>query len=272
MLMATSTDFQHWTAPRPLLDSMKDKQKVERVLTAAGFHQYAGTLVAYFGNYGPNKETTHLQAVTTTDGQRWSAVREIGAAINPNHGPQAIKSGRLIISGNTAFPWSDDPTGLGGWKMTGIYPASMATNFKDDPATFWDVAKKQCWNTGLCEGSFYQTDDGVLHMLLRNAAKENTHHLWLTESRDNGATVDMDHRFVLAKWLGNRNVSLDYAQAQSTASALMPDGWILTAFGMGYHSAEQEAGTPGARDVEIVRWRLPGSGKDASEATPSATK
>jgi predicted neuraminidase len=50
------------------------------------------------------------------------------------------------------------------------------------------VAKKQGWNTGLCEGSFYQTDDGVLHMLLRNAAKQNTRRLWLTESRDDGAT------------------------------------------------------------------------------------
>ena len=91
-------------------------------------------------------------------------------------------------------------------------------------------------------------------------------------SRDNGATWDTDHRFILAQWLGNRNVSLDYAQAQSTASVLMPDGWILTAFGMGYHSAEQEAGTPGPRDVEIVRWRLPGTGQDAPEATPGATR
>jgi hypothetical protein len=51
---------------------------VERVLTAAGFHQHNGTLVAYFGNYGPNKETTRLQAVTTTDGEHWSAPRARG--------------------------------------------------------------------------------------------------------------------------------------------------------------------------------------------------
>jgi hypothetical protein len=74
-------------------------------------------------------------------------------------------------------------------------------------------------------------------------------------SRDNGATWDLSHRFILAQWIGNRNVSLDYAQAQSTASVLLPDGSIITAFGMGYHSADQEAGNPGPRDVEIVRWR-----------------
>ncbi len=187
VLLASSADFRNWTTPKPLVDSVTE-QGVERVLTAAGFHQHEGTLVAYFGNYGPQKETTRLQFVTTTDGEQWSAPRDAGAAINPNHGPQATKSGRLIISGNISFPWSDDPTGLAGWHMTGIYPASMAATIKDDPASFWEVAKKQNWNTGLCEGSFYQTDDGVLHMLLRNAAKQNTRRLWLTESRDNGAT------------------------------------------------------------------------------------
>ena len=187
VLLASSADFQHWTTPRPLVDSVTE-QGVERVLTAAGFHQHNGTLVAYFGNYGPKKETTRLQLLTTTDGEQWSAPRDAGAPINPNHGPQATRSGRLIISGNISFPWSDDPTGLGGWRMTGIYPSSMAVTIKDDPASFWEVAKKQGWNTGLCEGSFYQTDDGVLHMLLRNAAKQNTRRLWLTESRDDGAT------------------------------------------------------------------------------------
>ncbi len=188
VLMASSADGKQWTTPRPLVDSVKDDRGVERVLTAAGFHQHDGTLVAYFGNYGPNKETAHLQAVTTTDGEHWSAVREMGAAINPNHGPQATQSGRLIISGNISFPWSDDPSGLAGWHMTGIYPASMAATIKDDPSSFWEVAKQQGWKTGLCEGSFYQTDDGVLHMLLRNAAKQNTHRLWLAESRDNGVS------------------------------------------------------------------------------------
>jgi len=188
VLMAMSADFKNWTTPRPLVDSVKDDKGVERVLTAAGFHQHNGTLVAYFGNYGPHKETTHLQAVTTTDGEHWSAVREMGVPVNPNHGPQRTASGRFIICGNISFPYTDDPTGLVGWKMTGIYPKDMAATIKDDPASFWDVAKHQGWSAALCEGSFYQTDDGVLHMLLRNTAKQNARRLWLTESRDNGAT------------------------------------------------------------------------------------
>ena len=50
------------------------------------------------------------------------------------------------------------------------------------------MAQTQGWPAALCEGSFYQTDDGVLHMLLRNTARGNDCRLWLTESRDNGAT------------------------------------------------------------------------------------
>jgi predicted neuraminidase len=187
VLMASSADFKTWTTPKPLVDSVTENG-VERVLTAAGFHQHDGTLVAYFGNYGPNKETTRLQAATTTDGEHWSAPREMGVPVNPNHGPQRTASGRLIIAGNISFPYTDDPTGLAGWKMTGIYPQSMAATIKDDPASFWEVATAQRWPVALCEGSFYQTDDGVLHMLLRNTGKHYARHLWLTESRDNGVT------------------------------------------------------------------------------------
>ena len=188
VLLSSSADARTWTKPRPLVDSVRDSVGIERVLTAGGFHQHNGTLVAYFGNYGPNKETTHLQAVTTTDGETWSAVRDIGIPFCPNQGPERIKSGRLIFAGNTSFPYTDDPSGLTGWKMTGIYPAEMAAKFEDDPMTFGEVAMRQGWPSSLCEGSFFQTDDGVLHMQLRNVSRAFLGRLWTTQSRDQGAT------------------------------------------------------------------------------------
>lgn len=188
LLLSSSSNFTTWTEPRPLVDSVKDSNGVERVLTAAGFHQYAGTLVAYFGNYGPNKETTHLQAVTTSDGEHWSAEREVGLPVSPNFGPHRIASGRLIIPVNIAFPYTDDPTGLSGWNMTGLYPHDLAQGLTDDPVAFWRVAKSRGWLVALCEGSFFQTDDGVLHMLLRASGPRSRHQLWLTESHDEGET------------------------------------------------------------------------------------
>ncbi len=188
VLLSTSKDFLTWSEPRPLAVPDRDGSGGERVLTAAGFHEHDGTLVAYFGNYGFRKETTHLQAVTTTDGDRWSEPLEIGVPVNPNHGPQRTASGRLIISGNISFPWTDDPAGLTGWRMTGIHPASLNFTIKDDPSSFHDLATMQGWPAGLCEGSFYQTDDRVLHMLLRSTGRPHDGRLWISESRDDGAT------------------------------------------------------------------------------------
>lgn len=50
VLYASSADFRAWTAPAPLLDSRPGKHS-DLVLTAAGFHQHAETLVAYIACY-----------------------------------------------------------------------------------------------------------------------------------------------------------------------------------------------------------------------------
>ena len=126
--------------------------------------------------------------MTTTDGRAWSAPIDMNVPIVPNHGPQPTKSGRLIISGNIAFPYTDDPSGLAGWRMTGIYPDDMAATIFDDSEAFWKVQARMGWPAGLCEGSFYQTDDGVLHMLLRTTGPGYAGKLWVTESRDDGTT------------------------------------------------------------------------------------
>ena len=198
VLMATSGNGRMWSAPQPLLDSQPGTSS-EMVLTAAGWHVTIDTLVACIGRYEYRLEYldkgrrrpgdtghmgTTLLAMTTTDGTHWSTPVDLWLPIVPNHGPQRTTSGRLIISGNISFPYTDDPAGLSGWCMTGIYPARMAAGIVDDSESFWKIAKAEGWPCGLCEGSFYQTDDGLLHMLMRS----NTERLWVTESRNDGAT------------------------------------------------------------------------------------
>jgi len=198
VLMATSADFRTWTMPEPLLGSLSGRHG-EQVLTAAGFHQFAGRLVAYIGQYAYRPEFlehgqrqsgdcghvgTTLLAMSTRDGIRWDGPIDLHLPVIPNHGPQATASGRLIICGNISFPYTDDPTGLDGWHMSGIYPPAMAPDIVDDSESFWQVQTMMGWPVGLCEGSYVQTDDGRLQMLLRS----NTARLWLTESRDDGET------------------------------------------------------------------------------------
>ena len=196
VLISTSEDFTSWSDPYPLIDVLQGEHS-ELILTAAGFHEYKGTLTVYFGQYeykplmfesgqslssAKGHMNTCLRAVTTEDGDTWTQIREMDIPIVPNHGPQPGLDGRLIISGNISFPYTDDPSGLSGLCMAGIYPSDYSG--PDDSESFWEIQKMKGWPAGLCEGSFYMTDDSVLHMLLRSG----TDRLWVTESTDNGAT------------------------------------------------------------------------------------
>ena len=198
VLIASSEDFASWTAPRPLVDTIMGKHS-ELVLTAAGFHEHAGTLVAYFGQYEYRPEalvdghrtpggTSHMDvglwALTTADGETWTEPTPLGLPMVPNHGPQPTRSGRLIISGNIMFPWTDNPSGLAGWTKAGVYPREMADEVVDDSGGFRPVAERAGWESPVCEGSFFATDAGVIHMMFRSY----TGFLWHAESRDDGET------------------------------------------------------------------------------------
>ena len=183
VVFSVSSDFKNWSAPQELASPSKGSKGLLNVLTAAGFYQFNNTLVAYYGEYEKDRTNTHLWAKTSTDGLHWSAPIDMHVPVNPNHGPAVVQGGRLIISGNFTFPYTDDPAGLSGWKMSSFYPDSLYK--QDNPAAFYSPAEK----TGLpplCEGSFFQTDDKVIHMLLRVTGKGWKGKLWLTESKDNG--------------------------------------------------------------------------------------
>lgn len=77
-------------------------------------------------------------------------------------------------------------------------------------------------------------------------------------SRDNGQTWDLDHRYILHDWVGNRtDENAWWASSQCTSTVLLPDGNLVTAFGTGYRSHPGAAANqPTPRDVGLVLWRL----------------
>lgn len=182
VLFSVSGNFRYWTKPEILASPPKVNDTLT-VLTAAGLYQHNDTLVAYYGEYRKDRTHTKLWARYTTDAKHWSDPIDMHIPLVPNHGPQALKSGSLIISGNFSFPYSDEPSGLSGWKMSSFYPDTLYT--QDNPAAFYAPAKALRLPP-LCEGAFYQTDDEVIHMLLRVTGKGWKGRLWLTESKDNG--------------------------------------------------------------------------------------
>lgn len=184
VVFSTSADFMHWSQPKVLAEPSAWKGDTLNVLTAAGFHQFNDTLVAYYGEYSPYRTNQQLWAKVSVDGVNWGQPINMHVPVNPNHGPQKLANGRLVISGNFTFPYTDDHRGLSGWKMSSFYPDSIYT--QDNPETFYAPAEK-LGLPPLCEGSFYQTKDGVLHMLLRVTGEGWKGRLWLTQSMDNGA-------------------------------------------------------------------------------------
>ena len=188
VMYAVRSEAGVWSKPRVLFQPEIDPDGRLRVLTAAGFHSHKGTLVAYAGDYADNRKTTGLYARTSIDGETWSKVHNLDMPVCPNFGPQRIASGRLIIAGNTAFPYTDDPLGLTGWKLAGIATKAIKP-FHDNPTTFWEVCKNKKW-PNLCEGSLHETPDGVLWMLMRSTSldKSAENVLWESRSKDNGVT------------------------------------------------------------------------------------
>ena len=75
-------------------------------------------------------------------------------------------------------------------------------------------------------------------------------------SRDNGQTWDTAHRYILARWSGNRKGENSWwPSSQATSTVLLPDGSLLTAYGTGYRGEPNENGLPSPRDVGLVHWR-----------------
>jgi hypothetical protein len=76
-------------------------------------------------------------------------------------------------------------------------------------------------------------------------------------SRDNGQTWDLDHRYILHAWHGNRKGPNSWwPSSQATSTVLLPDGALLTAFGTGYRGQPNAQNQPTPRDVGLVRWQL----------------
>lgn len=191
VMMSVSSDFYHWTLPVPIADSAVGKQS-ELVLTAAGLSASGGRLVAYVGRYeydGGNYARDRrldmgMSVYTSTDGLSWEETHDTGLPVNPNHGPFRTSSGRHIIAGHAIFPYTDDPDAIVGWKAAGLHPGAIAAGLKDCYHSAIRLAEALDWPVHFTEGSVYETDDKVLHMVLRTSYSR----LWVSRSHDDGVT------------------------------------------------------------------------------------
>lgn len=214
MALATSDDGgRTWSRERIISPPPREETSV---YTAMGIREHHGKLIAYYGHYGytplgmegirvpaayggvdyrndPTKwfhRDTFTEARVSTDrGSTWGKPVHILDKLVPNLRPFPIRGGRLIMTGNISFPYTDDAAGLAGWKSAGL-PRSPAWTV-DDSEGFHKLCGARGDDVDLCEASFYQTGDGKIHMMLRTDPIKGRKHdglLAVTESSDNGAT------------------------------------------------------------------------------------
>lgn len=207
MVMSISKDHgETWSKSRPIVARQRGKL-ADAVIASGGIYVCNRSFIAYYGKYEytaaglkdghrnlltsrgkipsdvSRHEGSHAEAIVSEDeGKTWSKPTIIVDRFLPNLSPQATISGRLIMPGSLRFPYTDDPSGLTGWSVAGI--PRLPTNYVDDPEGFHKGCRYRGDACEYCEGSFFQTEDEVLHMMLRT----NTDYLAVTESHDNGQT------------------------------------------------------------------------------------
>lgn len=253
MMLATSDDGgDTWSPARTLLAAPAGGHGPV-VLTSMGIRVHHGLLVAYCGNYDytaygaasyrvdgcngkgrpeqPFHQDSHTKILVSRDrGETWRQEGRIDGFV-ANLRAEELRSGRLVIPGNMWFPYTDDPTGITGWTIAGI--PRLPVGYHDDPDGFWYGKKHRKDDHACCEGSFYQTDDGVVHMMLRT----ETGRLAVCDSHDDGVTYSEPR---LTSY-SDGNCRFHFGR--------LPDGrW----FGLNCPDPTPEAGTTIARRTPMV--------------------
>jgi hypothetical protein len=214
MVFAVSDDDgKTWSSESTITPPPPEKTST---YTAMGIRVFRGSLIAYYGHYGYNdmwiddkgevkaqeipghrgsadtwihRDTFSELRISKDRGATWGKPVRVLDKFVPNLRPFPLRNGRLMMTGNVTFPYTDDRAGIRHWKSAGLPRLPKWT--VDDPEGFHKACfyRKDPWN--YCEGSFFQTDDGRIHMMLRTDPLPGEKHngrLAVTESTDNGAT------------------------------------------------------------------------------------
>ena len=291
MLMAVSEDGgASWSAPETLVERQPGRVG-DAVVTAEGIHVHGGGMTAFYGYYDydergvrthlergnyPKQEpdfrvnfATHTGVLVSEDGgQSWlGPVAKIDRFV-PNLGPHRLSSGRLILPGNMWFPFTDDPRGITGWTIAGL--SRLPEGYYDDPEGFWYGMWHRGDSFAVCEGSCFETDDGVVHMMLRiENGSSDIRALAVSESRDGGESwsepaltdySDCSCRFHFGRLPDGRFIGVSCPEPGSPrtpmVAALSRDGVV---FDQHFILGEEPAGTP----------RIPGHHKGGRYGYPS---
>ena len=198
VMYTTSEDFETWTEPQILVDSMPGTYG-DAVIIPKCWHTDGETLAAHYlhfeytedwivnGNRKPGstgRMNWGKSVITTSDGIHWSEPQASDMA-GGNQSPRQLQSGRWLCPGGTQHSYTDDPSGMTGWQTVQCcdrrYPNTTVAEDGDGTTSAGVVNNT---TVGLCEADFVQQADGTIWMLMRSG----TNYLWASKSTDDGET------------------------------------------------------------------------------------
>jgi len=183
VMISSSSDFINWSTPQILKTPILGENGLYHVITPGGITVADGKLVVYYTNNERNIEyedenppvriDPQLYAITSSDGINWSEPSKLGLRAFPSHRPLDVASGRLVMTTNASFFYTDAPSGTTEWKSAGSSRVNRCLAEDKKPS--------------LVEGAFLQHNNGHIYTLFRAGATEYGY-LWQTVSTNNGLT------------------------------------------------------------------------------------
>jgi hypothetical protein len=245
------SDGRTWNQWDPFLVEKDVDGKLTRLVQTG----YGMNYEMYTSDKGPGYSTGYLR-FSTDEGRTWSdAIAPPQWAGVSEVALVRAKNGDMVAACRTDIPAHFEGETLDHYEGLGV---SIS---KDGGNTWSDL--NRLYDYGRHHPCLLLMPDGVLVMtyVVRKGyvdAADGLPQFGIEAiiSRDHGLTWDLDHKYILHAWVGNRTGPESWwASSQATSSVLMPDNSILTAFGTGYRSQPAEGG-PSPRDAGLVCWRL----------------
>jgi len=245
-------DGKNWNGWDPLLVDRDAKTSAVLRLIETG---YSMDTALWESNGGPGYSKGHLRA-STDDGRTWSAAIKVPEW----DGTSEITIIRAANGSLVAACRTDKPADK---KEIIDHYEGLAVSISTDNGVAWSPLRRLfAW--GRHHPSLVMLGDGTLVMtyVVRKGYTDSADGfpqfgVEAIVSRDHGESWDLDHRYVLDWWKGNRQGPNGWwASCQATSTVLLPDGSLLTAFGTGFRSQPNEQNMPAPRDAGLVKWRV----------------
>lgn len=183
VMISSSSNFYSWSTPQVLKSPVLGSNGLYHVLTPGGITVADNKLVVYYtenerqigyeSEEPPVRINPQLFAVSSSDGTNWSEPVDLELRAYPSHKPSILSSGRLLMTTNSSFFYTDTQSGLYDWKQAGSTRASNCLPDANKPS--------------LVEGAILQHNNGHIYTLFRAGANEYGF-LWQSLSTDGGLT------------------------------------------------------------------------------------